>query len=144
MLTHFGASQQQHTFELAVSLLSKQLCQPTWKLLFVLHYIATHSRLYMPRSHYAKTSLHRAPTAHRPPLTDVNGRPVEQMARLVILIQLKPCLYTSPLATYPAHLKLPRPVSTNLRNGTEHLIPQNRYFAESGVPFRRLVGTTRV
>ena len=30
---------------------------------------------------------------------------------------------------------------TNLRNGTERLIPQNRYFAESGVPFRRLVGT---
>ena len=27
-------------------------------------------------------------------------------------------------------------VSTNLRNGTERLIPQNTYFAESGVPFR--------
>ena len=36
----------------------------------------------MPRFHYAKTSLHRAPTAHRPPLTDVNGCPVEQLARL--------------------------------------------------------------
>ena len=45
MLTHFGASQQQHTFELAVSLLSKQLCQLTWKLLFVLRYVATHCRL---------------------------------------------------------------------------------------------------
>ena len=34
-------------------------------------------------------------------------------------------------------------VSTNLRNGTERLIPQNTYFAESGVPFRSVPQISR-
>ena len=109
MLTHFGASQQQHTFELAASLLSKQLCQPTWKLLFVLHYVATLCRLCRDL-----TTPRPAFIVH-PPLIVHCTTPADCRTLMVVplnswpALQPKPCLYTSPLATCPAHLKLPEP-----------------------------------